>query len=114
MSDDTSAEGGTRLTSLLPDALVTSGYVLPVAAFVFLLVVPPLLIGALDQPYWYRILTFGLIWGLFALGYDIVYGYTGMVSFGHAAFFGVGGYAVTMSLKYAYFGSPSVVLSLLF
>ncbi|HKJ96095.1 MAG TPA: branched-chain amino acid ABC transporter ATP-binding protein/permease [Gammaproteobacteria bacterium] len=34
-----------------------------------------------------------LIWGLFGLGFDILFGYTGLLSFGQAAFFGVGGFA---------------------
>jgi branched-chain amino acid transport system permease protein len=37
-----------------------------------------------------------LVWGLFAVGFDIVFGVTGMLSFGHGALFGVGGYALTL------------------
>ena len=33
-----------------------------------------------------------IIWGLLALGYNILYGYTGLLSFGHAAYFGLGAY----------------------
>lgn len=33
-----------------------------------------------------------LIWGLFGLGFDILFGYTGLLSFGQSAFFGVGGF----------------------
>jgi branched-chain amino acid transport system permease protein len=36
--------------------------------------------------------TFGLIFGLFAMGYHISLGETGMLTFGHAAFFGLGAY----------------------
>jgi branched-chain amino acid transport system permease protein len=32
-----------------------------------------------------------LIWGLFGLGFDILFGYTGLLSFGQSAFFGTGG-----------------------
>ena len=32
-----------------------------------------------------------LIWGLFGLGFDLLFGYTGLLSFGQAAFFGAGG-----------------------
>ena len=32
-----------------------------------------------------------LIWGLFGIGFDILFGYTGLLSFGQAAFFGAGG-----------------------
>lgn len=33
-----------------------------------------------------------LIWGLFALGFNLLFGYAGMLSFGHAALLGVGSY----------------------
>lgn len=39
-----------------------------------------------------------IIWGLFALGYNVCLGYTGMLSFGHAAFFGSGAYAAGLVL----------------
>lgn len=39
-----------------------------------------------------------IIWGLFALGYNVCLGYTGMLSFGHAAFFGAGAYATGLVL----------------
>jgi branched-chain amino acid transport system permease protein len=43
-----------------------------------------------------------LVWGLFGIGYDILFGYTGLLSFGQAAFFGTGGmlaaYLLTNSL----------------
>ncbi len=35
-----------------------------------------------------------LIWVLFALSFDLIFGYTGLLSFGQALFFGVGGYTV--------------------
>ena len=35
-----------------------------------------------------------LIYGIFALGYDLAFGVTGLLSLGHAAFFGVGGYTL--------------------
>jgi branched-chain amino acid transport system permease protein len=37
-----------------------------------------------------------LIWGLFAVGFDLIFGIAGMLSFGHAALFGAGGYALTL------------------
>lgn len=39
-----------------------------------------------------------MIFAIFALGYDILIGYTGMVSFGHAAYFGLGVYGGALSL----------------
>ena len=39
-----------------------------------------------------------IIWGLFALGFNVCLGYTGMLSFGHAAYFGVGAYTTGIIL----------------
>jgi ABC-type branched-subunit amino acid transport system permease subunit len=39
------------------------------------------------------------IFGLFAIGYNILFGLTGYLSFGHAAFLGVGSYATVWSFK---------------
>jgi ABC-type branched-subunit amino acid transport system permease subunit len=37
-----------------------------------------------------------MIYGLFGMSLNIIWGYAGIPSFGHAAFFGVGGYAVAI------------------
>lgn len=39
-----------------------------------------------------------LIYGLFALGFNLLFGYTGLLSFGHAAFFGAGAYATGIAV----------------
>jgi branched-chain amino acid transport system permease protein len=39
-----------------------------------------------------------LIWGVYAMSLDLLMGYAGMVSFGHSAFFGVGGYVAALAL----------------
>src|SRR5579862_9498609 len=39
-----------------------------------------------------------LVWGLFGLGFDILFGYTGLLSFGQAAFFGTGGFVAAYLL----------------
>jgi len=51
-----------------------------------------------------------LIFALFSMAYDLVLGYAGMLSFGHAAFFGLGAYATGIVLIRVY---PSVPLGLL-
>ena len=40
-----------------------------------------------------------MIFGIFAVGFNILFGLTGYLSFGHAAFFGVGSYAAMWSFK---------------
>jgi len=51
-----------------------------------------------------------LIFGLFAMAFDLCLGYAGMLSFGHAAFFGLGAYTTGIILKNVF---PSVPLALL-
>lgn len=41
-----------------------------------------------------------LIWGLFALSFNLLYGYTGMLSFGQAIFFGTGSYILHYSFEW--------------
>jgi branched-chain amino acid transport system permease protein len=50
-----------------------------------------------------------LIWGIYAMSLDLLMGYAGMVSFGHSAFFGVGGYVAAMALT-AYPGLAAALL----
>ena len=59
-----------------------------------LLIVAPLVL----PPFWSRFITEILIWGLLAMSSDILIGYTGMVSFGHSAFFGLGMYGAAAAL----------------
>ena len=40
--------------------------------------------------------TLVMIWAIFAVGFDLVFGALGMVSFGHASFLGLGGYALAI------------------
>jgi len=66
---------------------------------VFLAVVAALALAPLGLPeFWRKFLTEILIWGLLAMSSDILIGYTGMVSFGHSAFFGLGLYGAAAAL----------------
>jgi branched-chain amino acid transport system permease protein len=56
------------------------------------------------------ILTETVIWGLFALSLDLILGYAGIISLGHAAFFGVGAYAAGLLAKYEIINEPSLAL----
>ena len=42
-----------------------------------------------------------LIFGLYAVGFNLLFGYTGLLSFGHAAFLGIGSYAAGMVIVHA-------------
>jgi branched-chain amino acid transport system permease protein len=46
-------------------------------------------------------LSYGLIFAIAALGFNLLLGYTGLLSFGHSAYFGVAAYVVALLVKYA-------------
>ena len=52
-----------------------------------------------------------LVWGLFGLGFDILFGFTGLLSFGQSAFYGTGGFVAAYLLTRA--GFPYVVPALI-
>ncbi|HEX2940278.1 MAG TPA: ATP-binding cassette domain-containing protein, partial [Rhodopila sp.] len=50
--------------------------------------------------YYQLIMTLVPIWAVFGVSWNILSGYGGQLSFGHAAFFGIGAYVVTLALVY--------------
>jgi branched-chain amino acid transport system permease protein len=65
----------------------------------FSVVIALLIIAPIVLPeFWRRFVTEILIWGLLAMSSDLLIGYTGMVSFGHSAFFGLGMYGAAAAL----------------
>ena len=59
-------------------------------------------------------MTYVLIWSMFALGYDLAFGLSGLLSIGHAAFFGIGGYALgILTLQHHMAFEPALLLSAL-
>src|SRR5271170_8294810 len=50
--------------------------------------------------YFQLILTLVPIWAAFGVSWNILSGYAGQLSFGHASFFGIGAYVVTLALVY--------------
>src|SRR4051812_30452455 len=51
-----------------------------------------------------------LVWGLFGIGFDILFGYTGLLSFGQSAFYGTGGFVAAYLLTETNF--PDVMIAL--
>jgi branched-chain amino acid transport system permease protein len=67
-----------------------------ILAFLFLIALP-----SFYSSYWITLLTEMLIFAILAMSLDILLGYTGLSSFGHAGFFGVGAYVVgILSTRY--------------
>jgi branched-chain amino acid transport system permease protein len=56
------------------------------------------------------ILTETAILGLFALSLDLILGYAGIISLGHAAFFGLAGYTAGLLAKYELINEPVIAL----
>ena len=44
-----------------------------------------------------------LVWGLFGIGFDILFGFTGLLSFGQSAFYGTGGMVAAYLLTHTEF-----------
>ena len=53
-----------------------------------------------SNSYYQLILTLVPIWAAFGVSWNILSGYAGQLSFGHASFFGIGGYTMTLALVY--------------
>ncbi len=68
-------------------------YAIPIALLLFVL-------PAVVPPYEVTQLSYGLIFGIAALGFNLLLGYTGLLSFGHSAYFGMGAYGVAFMVKY--------------
>jgi branched-chain amino acid transport system permease protein len=62
-------------------------------------------------PYQTVLLCYGLVFAIAALGFNLLLGYTGLLSFGHSAYFGVGAYAVAFVVKYLKIESMEVFLA---
>jgi len=71
-----------RLSSLLPVLVFAAAYAL--------------LSLWVTNSYYQLMLTLVLVWACFGLSWNVLSGYTGLVSFGHAAFFGLGAYTTAL------------------
>jgi branched-chain amino acid transport system permease protein len=50
----------------------------------------------ITNSYYQLMMTLVLVWAIFGLSWNMLSGYTGLVSFGHAAFFGIGAYTTAL------------------
>lgn len=82
--------------------LVGAAVLLVVLAIVPLLDVPTggFLPGALSSPGTLQILALCLVFGSLALSYDVLFGHTGLLSFGHALYFAGGVYGATLAMQH--------------
>jgi len=76
---------------------------LPVAVLAALLAVPAIsLVPGVNANYWLHNIILVVMWSVIGMSWNLLSGYCGQVSFGHAAFFGIGAY--TAGLLYSKLG----------
>lgn len=73
-----------------PRATIVWGTALVLAALPFVLSTP--------------LATEILIWAIFGIGFNLLLGYTGVLSFGHSAYFGMGAYGMGLAIRYWHVG----------
>lgn len=68
-----------------------------------------------DNQYYQLMLTLVLVWAIMGVSWNVFSGYSGLVSFGHASFFGLGAYTVTLLFVHAgitpWIGVPAGMLA---
>jgi len=74
------------------DVVAVPGRLIALIFFLLLLIVPL----ATEEPYILRTLIFANIYVIFAVSWDFISGYTGLINFGHALFFGVAAYTTAL------------------
>lgn len=73
-----------------------SPILLPISLFILL---QTLISSGVLNPYWQQIIQFACIITISSLGLNLIYGYTGQFSLGHAAFYGIGAYTSALITK---------------
>jgi len=79
---------------VLLDKGKSSGFILAFSLILLIFIALPFFINLFYQTF----LTELFVWMLFAISFDLIFGYTGLLSFGQALFFGLGGYSVAIAI----------------
>ena len=72
-------------------------YILGLICALFFLTAP-ITIPLVANDFWVSIVAEIMIWGLFAASVNLLFGYTGLLSFGQAVYFGMGAYGVALGI----------------
>jgi branched-chain amino acid transport system permease protein len=85
------------------------GFILIFVLILLVLIALPFFVDLFYQTF----LTELFVWILFAISFDLIFGYTGLLSFGQALFFGLGSYTVTILMRQFGFNTElSLLLSI--
>ena len=63
--------------------------------------------------FWQGMIAQVFILAVYAMSYDLLLGYTGILSFGHAVFFGTGAYTTGILLKHFHWDLPQVIIAVI-
>lgn len=90
--------------------LKSTGFILGFSLVLLVLIAVPFFVDLFYQTF----LTEVLVWVLFAVSFDLIFGYTGLLSFGQALFFGLGAYSVAIPVSKLGLGpGPAFILSII-
>ncbi len=96
--------------SLVPPSRRGAARYLPELVVALVLIVSPFVLPAIGGTS--DTLSRVLIWGLFGLGFDLIFGFTGLLSFGQSAFYGSGGFIASYLLVSHTVGNVFVALAI--
>jgi branched-chain amino acid transport system permease protein len=85
------------MTMVMAAATGTSIWRITIGSAIMLVILA--ILPQLVEPYQTVLLTYGLIMAIAALGFNLLLGYTGLLSFGHSAYFGAGAYLVAFIMR---------------
>ncbi len=80
------------------------------AMYVSPIVVVLLFVPSFAGLYQTQLLTYGLTFAIAVLGFNLLLGYTGLLSFGHSAYFGLGAYSAAFMVRYLGVGSMELYI----
>lgn len=64
-----------------------------------ILLTAPIVLPKIVDPFWVDVLAEILIWSLLAASVNLLLGFTGLLSFGQALYFGVGAYGLALGIE---------------
>src|SRR5215472_7882010 len=97
MGADRSAVGWTQPPMSFAARTSSTSAIVGLVALALLLAAPPVLI-ALGARFWINIIAEVMIWSLLAASVNLLFGYTGLLSFGQALYFGMAAYGVAIGI----------------
>ena len=98
-----------KIKSIITTAGRSPAFLAVIALVAVLAVIP----SVVENRFVITLLTLSLIWALFAMSLDLLQGYTGLVSFGHAAYLATGAYTMGIAtVQYGWDWLPASIVAI--